>query len=227
MSSNIPKHVGLILDGNRRWARQNNLDTLEGHSKGYTKLKEIGEYLMDQGVGYVSAYIFSTENWKRTEREVRYLMDLVLSIFTEDIDEIHAKNIRLRFLGLPDRLSPEIMKAMKNAEVKTAGNTKGQLALCFNYGGRAEIVEAARIAAKKGDISEKSITDNLWAADIPDVDLLIRTSGEQRLSNFMLWRAAYSELYFVEKHWPAIEPADMDIALDWYKNRTRRFGGGK
>lgn len=228
-ASAVPTHVGLILDGNRRWAKEQGLPGVEGHRKGYEILKDIAQHLFDQGVRYVSAYIFSTENWKRTKEEVDYLMDLVLWVATEELAELDKRNIRVRFLGRKEGIREDIVKAIVDAEKRTAKNDGGTMGLCFNYGGRAEIVAAAQAALKKGlkpaDLNETAITQHLWAADMPDIDLIVRTAGEQRLSNFMLWRAAYAELYFIDTYWPALSAADIDQALEWYAGRERRFGG--
>jgi undecaprenyl diphosphate synthase len=212
-----PKHVGIILDGNRRWAKANSLPTLEGHRQGAEKLKEVALAAFDKGVNYLSAYIFSTENWSRTEEEVGYLMDLVIKAVDKYLDEFHERGIKVVILGRRDGLRASVAEAIKRAEDKTASNTKGTLGLCFNYGGRREIVDAVNEAIKSDKpVSEELIAQYLYAPEIPDCDLIIRTSGEQRISNFMLWRAAYSELYFVNKHWPDFTTADL--------GRSRRFG---
>lgn len=226
--SEIPAHIGLILDGNRRWAKQQGKPALEGHRQGYFNLKMIGEHAMDRGVQYISAYVFSTENWNRTKEEVDYLMKLLLWVATDEVDEINKKNIRIRFLGGRDRLSADILKAIDKAEDLTSKNTRGTLALCLNYGGQPEIAEAVQKLMKAGvtpnEVTPEKISEYLYAPDIPPVDLLIRTSGEQRLSNFMLFRAAYSELLFVKKHWPDFDKDDLDAALAEFASRQRRFG---
>lgn len=223
----LPKHVGLILDGNRRWARDQGLPTLEGHRAGYGNLKEIAKHAVNQGVQYVSAYIFSAENWNRSREEVAYLLDLALWVATREVREVHKEGIRVRFLGRRGGLSEKLIKAIQKAEEMTKDNKRGTLALCFNYGGQQEIVDAAQklLSTKKaGDISLEDFAGALYAPDIPAMDLVIRTSGEQRLSNFMLWRAAYAELYFVQKHWPAFTLEDLDAALSEFATRQRRFG---
>lgn len=220
-----PRHVGLILDGNRRWAKENGLPKLKGHQAGYENLKDIVKHGFDQGVEFISAYIFSTENWNRTKQEVTYLMDLALNLAVNEVDELHKENIKVRFLGSQDKLSQKLIKAIASAEAKTSKNTRGTVALCFNYGGQQEIVDAAEHAINSGEnLSIQSIENHLYASDVPPVDLVIRTSGEQRLSNFMLWRIAYAELYFAKKHWPAFTTEDFDTALDEYASRQRRFG---
>lgn len=228
-STKVPTHLGIILDGNRRWAREKGLPDFEGHRAGYQTLKKIAIAAQARGVKYLTAYVFSTENWQRSEEEVSFLMNLFLWAATKEIDEINRENIRLRFLGSSQRLTPKIIKAMAKAEAKTVENTGSTLGLCLNYGGQIELAEAtARIVAdgvKPEDVTPELISKYLYAPDIPPVDLIIRTSGEQRISNFMLWRAAYSELLFVQKHWPAFTEADLDSALAEFASRSRRFGG--
>lgn len=221
----IPVHVGLILDGNRRWAAEHNLPKLEGHRRGYDNLKNIAEHMFDNGVKFVSAYIFSTENWNRTQEEVSYLMKLAYRMVRRDAAELHKKNIRLVWLGSEDRVDQKITKAIRDAEELTKDNTGGTLCLCFNYGGHREILDAASSLLDKKNISEKDFENALYAgAIVPGVDLLIRTSGEQRLSGFMLWRAAYAELLFIKKHWPDFSPQDANDALAEYSSRHRRYG---
>jgi len=225
----VPTHLGLILDGNRRWAVAEGLATYEGHRRGYENLKTIAEAAIDRGVKFISAFVFSTENWKRAKDEVKYLMDLLSWVAVHQVDEMHKKNIKVVFLGQEDRLSKKNIKLIRAAEDKTRNNTRGTLALCLNYGGRSEIADAFKQMIAKGvkpeDMTPELIREHIYHPEIPDVDLIIRTSGEQRLSNFMLWRAAYSELYFkADKHWPAFTVADLDDALADYARRVRRFG---
>lgn len=228
-SADVPQHIGLILDGNRRWARERNLPTLQGHNKGYDNLRTILDAAIDRGVQYVSAFIFSTENWSRTEEEVGYLMDLALRMVVRDIKEIHKKNIRVVWIGSEDRVSDKLKKAIRDAEELTKDNTAGTLGLCFNYGGQREIIEGVRRLIADGiqpaDLTEKVLSGYLYHPEVPPIDLLIRTSGEQRISNFMLWRAAYSELYFSDKYWPDFSVSDLDAAFTEYNQRGRRFGG--
>lgn len=227
-STNTPKHIGFIVDGNRRWARERGLSTMEGHTRGYEQLKEVGLDLLDRGVETVSAYVFSTENWKRAESEVSYLMNLLMKVATRDLDEIIEKNVRIRFVGTTDNLSDKVIKTIRKCEEKSAHCTKGTLALCFNYGGRAEIADACKQIAEEGippeQITPEVVQQHLYQPDIPDVDLTVRTSGEQRLSNFMLWRAAYSELMFIDKYWPDMTKQDASGIIDEYSRRKRRFG---
>jgi undecaprenyl diphosphate synthase len=222
-----PNHLGLILDGNRRWAKAQGLPTLEGHRKGYENLKTIALAAFDRGVSYVSAYVFSTENWNRSKEEVDYLMKLLIWVAKTELNELDKKNVKVRFIGSRERLSKSVLRAVDNAEAKTANNTGGTLLLCLNYGGHQEIVDAVnKIITQKPThpISVSDFEDYLYAPGLPPVDLIVRTSGEQRLSNFMLWRAAYSELLFVDKHWPAFTEADLDESLENYAIRQRRFG---
>lgn len=224
----VPAHLGLILDGNRRWAKAHDLPTLEGHSKGYENLKTIGRAAFDAGVEYVSAYVFSTENWNRSKEEVGYLMKLVVKIVSKDLAEFIDNNIRVVFLGSRDRVPKAVLQAMQKAEQSSAQNTGGTLALCFNYGGQQEIADAVRTMAHDGvDVTQatsENIANYLYEPSIPPVDFMIRTSGEMRISNFMLWRMAYAELYFADKHWPEFTPADLQDALNEYARRQRRFG---
>lgn len=226
--NSIPVHLGLILDGNRRWAIENGMPTLEGHRKGYENLKTIGAEAIRQGIQYVSAYVFSTENWNRSKHEVDYLMKLLLHIAKTEVKELHKQNIRVRFLGLSEKLSQEILASIHKAEALTKDNTAGTLALCLNYGGQQEIVSAVNNVLKSSpgihEISTADIEKNLYAPDIPPVDFMIRTSGELRISNFMLWRLAYSELYFVDTYWPAFTVTDLTRALEEFSRRKRRFG---
>lgn len=225
----LPTHLGLILDGNRRWARDQGLPTFDGHKKGYENLKTIAEAAIDRGVKFISAFVFSTENWKRAQDEVKYLMDLLTWVATHEVDEMHKKEIRVVFLGKEKPLSDKNLKLIRKAEEKTKDNTRGTLALCLNYGGQTEIAEAVQklmnAGVKPEDVTPELIQQYLYHPEIPDIDFLIRTSGEQRLSNFMLWRAAYAELYFkADKHWPAFTVEDLDAALADYAQRVRRFG---
>jgi len=224
----VPVHLGLILDGNRRWAKARGLPTLLGHKKGYTKLRSISEAAFDRGVKYVSAFIFSTENWSRAQEEVDYLMDLALKIFAKDLRSIHKKGIRVLWFGVKDKLSEKHLKAIEETEQLTKNNTHGTLCICFNYGGRREIADALTKLieqnTKAGDVTEQLIEENLYHPEVPPVDLLVRTSSEQRVSNFMLWRMAYAELLFVDKHWPAFTEKDLDMVLAEYASRQRRFG---
>lgn len=225
----VPRHVGFIVDGNRRWAKQHGLPVYEGHMAGYNAIHEVAEAAFDAGVEYMSAYIFSTENWKRSEDEVSRLMGLVLKLLTADLPIFEKKNIRLRVLGTHERVSERILKAIDDAEARTANNTAGTLAVCFNYGGQLEIADACKKIVQSGaaadDITPALIEQYLYAPEVPPIDLIVRTSGEQRLSNFMLWRSAYSELLFLDKPWPEMTKDDVTAILEEYTGRQRRFGG--
>lgn len=228
MTKNIPQHLGIIIDGNRRWARKRGLPTLVGHQKGYDKVKKVCDWCFDRGVKILTFYVFSTENWKRSRREVSYLMKLLKKALTKDIQEIHQRNIKLKVLGRIKGLSPDLQKAIKAAEKLTQNNTRGVMNLAINYGGRPEIIDAIKKIIKQKispqKVTEELIAKNLYSAEIPDPDLIIRTSGEQRLSNFLIWQAAYSELYFIKKHFPSLTEKDIDKALEDYGKRHRRFG---
>ena len=225
----VPRHVGYIVDGNRRWAKKHGLPTYEGHLAGYNTLKDILRFTVDAGVKYVSLYAFSTENWKRGEGETGKLMKLALRLFKTDLNELLEEDIRLKVLGTTEGLSEEVEKAARRAEEATAHCTRATVALCFNYGGQREIVDAVRTLVAQGksgtEITEETITENLYAPDVPPVDIVVRTSGEERLSNFMLWRVAYSEMLFLEKYWPDMTKEDVAIIIDEYQKRSRRFGG--
>ena len=225
----VPKHVGYIVDGNRRWAKKHGLPTYEGHLAGYNALKDIAIETLASGVQYMSAYVFSTENWKRSADEVKKLMSLTLRVLSSDIPLFNEHNVRLRVIGSFDGVDPKIVKAIKNAEAKTAANTGGIFALCFNYGGQLEIVDAVKNIVESGvpagEINEELIAKNLYAPEVPPLDVVVRTSGEQRLSNFMLWRSAYSEFIFLEKNWPDMTKDDVASIMKEYAKRQRRFGG--
>lgn len=224
----VPRHLGLILDGNRRWARTHGLPIAEGHRQGFENVKTITRFAFDSGVEYLSAFIFSTENWKRSKDEVEQLMRLFLWVARHEARQLHKEGIRLRVIGSRARLGKALVKAIHDAEVLTENNTRGTLLLCLDYGGQQEIVEAAKAIAEKGippeDITVETIEQHLYAPDVPPIDLLIRTSGEQRLSNFMLWQAAYSELMFSDQYWPDFRTEDLQEMFTAYESRQRRFG---
>lgn len=224
----IPKHVGYVVDGNRRWAKKHGIPTYEGHLAGHNALKEVAIATFDEGVEYMSAYIFSTENWKRSAEEVKGLMSITLKILKSDLPEFMKRNIRLQIAGSRVGVDPKIVKAIDTAEATTAANTGGTLVLCFNYGGQLEIADAVKKIVQSGvaaeDITEDLIAQNLYTPEVPPVDVVVRTSGEQRLSNFMLWRAAYSEFIFLKKNWPDMTKDDVASIMKEYTKRQRRFG---
>lgn len=219
-------HLGFICDGNRRWARSRGLPTLEGHRRGFNKVEVIIDALKDTEVKYVSFFLFSTENWDRTAAEINYLMDLA----RKRIDSLTKKAIeegqRIVIMGRPDPVDPELWAKMLNAEEQTKDNTGLTICICFNYGGHWEIADAATkaIAAGELELSPETFRKYIYHPEVPDCDLIIRTSGEERISGFQLWRAAYSEFWFIQKHFPEIEAEDCMAALEEYHSRQRRFG---
>lgn len=228
MEKQAPRHIGYIVDGNRRWAKTHGIPSYEGHLAGYNAIQDVARATFDEGVEYMSAYIFSTENWKRSQDEVSRLMGLVLRLLTSDLHHFMDNNIRLRVLGSREGVDEKILKEIEHAEKVTEDNTAGTLALCFNYGGQLEIADACKKIIQKGvaaeDVTVDMISEHLYDPEIPTVDLVVRTSGEQRLSNFMLWRAAYSEFMFIEKTWPDMTKEDVQAIVEEYNNRSRRFG---
>jgi undecaprenyl diphosphate synthase len=228
MASDLPQHVAIIMDGNGRWAKQRGLPRLEGHRAGTENIHLVSEIFAEYKIKYLTLFAFSTENWNRPGREVRGLLKILSDRLDPEIKRLHEKNIRVRHLGRLDALSPELQQKIRRAIELTKNNTGGTLCMAFDYGGRAEIVGAARrilsdrISAE--DLNEDSFKKYLYAPDIPDPDLIIRTGGETRLSNFLLWQAAYSELYFTDVLWPDFNRAEIDKALASYMSRHRRFG---
>ena len=224
----VPKHLGLILDGNRRWAKDQGLPTLEGHQQGAEALKTIALAAFDRGVEFVSAYAFSTENWKRTEEEVGYLMKLFMKGVELHLDTFHNAGIKVVILGRREGLDKSVIKAFDKTESKTKTNTRGTLALCVNYGGQEELVDAFKNIIESGEskevITREKIEQNLYHPEIPGIDLLVRSSGEKRTSGFMLYRSDYAELYFTDTMWPDFSEAELDQALSEYSSRKRRFG---
>jgi undecaprenyl diphosphate synthase len=229
MSDVTPRHIGYIVDGNRRWAKERGLPTFKGHAAGYKVVHKIARASFDAGVEYVSLYIFSTENWKRGQEEVGKLMNMVIKAAVDDLHIFQENNIKVVILGSREQLSPKVLAAVESVEIKTADNTGGTLAVCFNYGGQQEIADACKkivqseIAAE--DITPELISQHIYAPEIPPIDLVVRTSGEQRISNFMLWRSAYSEFLFLDKLWPDMTKTDVTAILEEYSRRSRRFGG--
>ena len=229
----LPEHVAIIMDGNGRWARKHKLSVSRGHRQGTETLREIIRHTDDLGIRVLSLYAFSTENWSRSEEEVSALMQLILDFFASEIDELDAKNVRILILGDKGRLPEKQREVLKEAEKRTESNTGLRLNIAVNYGSRAEIVKAAReiaVMVRNGtiraeEISEQTISDHLYTGGQPDVDLLIRTSGEQRLSNFLLYQNAYAEFVFPETLWPDFSVHDYDLALDAFGRRQRRYGG--
>ena len=225
----IPYHVGIIMDGNRRWARDKGLPTLEGHRRGYNKVKKVGKWCKQRGVKVLTLWAFSTENWKRSKEEVDFLMNLLSFALSDgEVNELDKDGIRLQVIGQKERLSEKLQGLIKKAEERTKDNKEGILNLAISYGGRVDVLEAVKKMIEKGispqEISEEMIDQNLWTAGLPDCDLIIRTSGELRTSGFLIWQAAYAELYFCKNHWPEFSEKDLDEALADYARRQRRFG---
>ena len=231
----IPKHIGIIMDGNGRWAKKRGLPKSAGHKAGADVLKRIAEYCDDLGVEAVTAYAFSTENWSRPQKEVDYLMDLMYSYLKDAPNLLAGKKAKIKVVGNTAGLSQKIRDEIVKTEAMTANNTGLWLNLAVNYGGREEITHAARLLAKKaqnGEISPDEITENslselMYTNFVPDPDVIIRPSGELRLSNFMLWQAAYSEFWFSDVYWPDFTEHDIDRMIDDFNKRDRRLGGRK
>lgn len=218
----LPKHLGFIVDGNRRWARERGLPTLEGHRRGIELVADIAEECHKQGVKIVSFYIFSTENWNRSKEEVEYLMDLVEKCLKKFIKRCLKTDTKIAILGTKERLSDRLKEAVKEAEEKTKECKENILGLCFNYGGKQEIVDAANKI--EGEVTIEKLEANLYHPEVPALDMVIRTSGEQRISGFMLWRMAYSEMLFLDKKWPDMAREDVGLILGEFAGRQRRFG---
>jgi len=221
-------HLGLIMDGNRRWAKKRGLPTLEGHRRGYNKLKQVTQWCIDARIEILTVYAFSTENWNRKASEVKYLMNLFRYALTKDINEIDNQGARVKIIGQKEKLAPDLLEMIAKAEKQTENNKKLLFNIAISYGGRPDILQAIKkivkqkIAAEK--ITEQLISKNLWTEGIADPDLIVRTSGEQRLSNFLTWQSAYSELIFINKHWPEFNQKDLSLIVAEYNHRQRRFG---
>jgi undecaprenyl diphosphate synthase len=229
----MPRHVAIIMDGNGRWARNRLLPREAGHVKGISAVRKVVRAARELNLQYLTLYAFSTENWRRPESEVRHLMGLFRRYCRADIEKLHSHNVRVRFIGARTGLAPDIAALIESAETLTANNTALNLAFAFNYGSREELADAARRlarAAVKGEFDANAITPDMLgsamqSAGIPDADLVIRSGGERRLSNFLLWQAAYAELVFTDKLWPDFGAADLEAALAEFAGRERRFGG--
>lgn len=227
--ADTPKHVAIILDGNGRWATARGQERTAGHEAGADNIVRIARYAQEKGISVLSLYVFSTENWKRSQQEVSALMRLLVRFFKVYIDEFMQRHVQLRVMGDIRRLPFATRQSVKMGIEKTAENDGVVLNIGLNYGGRDEIARAARRAMEDG-ISSEGLTPDvleryLDTAGLPPVDLLIRTGGEKRLSNFMLWQLAYTEFYFTDTLWPDFKPADLDRAIEWFGQRNRRFGG--
>lgn len=234
MEQKMPNHVAIIMDGNGRWAQKRGLKRTKGHQKGAEVLKKISEYVYDKKIKVLSVFAFSTENWKRDKEEVDYLMDLFLKAFKDNFDAVKKKGVKVVFSGLKDKLSDRVVKAMEKMSEETKNNNNGVFNICLNYGGQDEIVSASKKISEdvlNGNLSIDDINKDSFGKylfnDLPPIDLLIRTSGEYRISNFMLWQMAYAELYFTDVLWPDFDEKQMDKAIEVFNNRDRRFGGVK
>jgi undecaprenyl diphosphate synthase len=223
----VPESVAIIMDGNGRWARNRRLPVGAGHRAGAEALKRIVRYASDRGIRYLTVYSFSTENWSRPDDEVVGLMEMFVELIDRELDELHGEAVRMRFIGRREGLSEDLRRQIERAERVTGENTGMRFVVAMNYGGRAEILDAARRLHERygPDATEEQFASLLYDPELRDPELLIRTSGELRLSNFLLWQSAYSELHFSERLWPEFRPEDLESALQGYARRERRFGG--
>ncbi|DAB23216.1 TPA: isoprenyl transferase [Candidatus Gastranaerophilales bacterium HUM_21] len=222
------KHIAIIMDGNRRWAKEKHLPSAMGHQKGVDSLRSTMRLFDRFGIKYLTVYAFSTENWNRKKEEVEFLMGLLAKTLLNELDDMHKENVRIRFLGDLTKLSKNLVDIVKNAENKTKDNTGVNLNIAFNYGSRDEITNALKAIIQEGlkseDITEDTISNHLYTKDIPDPDLLIRTGGEKRISNYLLWQLAYSEIYVTDAYWPEFDENELSKAIVEFEHRNRRFG---
>lgn len=229
--SAVPLHVAVIMDGNGRWAKQRGLPRLAGHRAGTENIRRVIRAFADQGVKYLTIYAFSTENWSRPPDEVKGLWRLLGQVIRKERDALHENGVRLQHIGRRDRLSPPLLKAIDEAAELTRNNTRLVLSVALDYGGRDEILGAVRAIVRQGvrpeDISDETIASRLFTAGLPDPDLVIRTAGEMRLSNFLIWQTAYAEFYVTAAYWPDFDEEEIRRALEAYARRERRFGSLK
>ncbi len=222
------KHLAIILDGNRRWAKEKGLPTFEGHKAGYDRIKDVSRWCLERNIKILTVYAFSTENWNRSKEEVKYLMTLMNKAFSEELEELNKLGFKINIIGSRDRISKNIKKNIEKIENETKNNKKAILNICFNYGGRLEIVEAVKKIVEDGievdKINEELISKYIWFKGQPEPDLIIRTSGEKRLSGFLTWTSVYSELYFPHCYWPDFDEKELDKAIKEFEKRNRRFG---
>ena len=221
----MPRHVAIIMDGNGRWAKKRMLPRAMGHKRGVETVRNIVRAAAELGLETLSLYAFSSENWKRPEDEISDLMGLMRDFIKSDLDEFASNDVRHKIIGNYKALAPDIVEMLDESIARTSQNSRTTLVVALNYGAQDEMVRAARAAAAQGEINAASIEANLDTADLPPLDLLIRTSGEQRLSNFMLWQAAYAELWFTETLWPDFNKDELAAALNEFARRERRYGG--
>ena len=224
----IPKHIAIIMDGNGRWAQNRHIPRFMGHREGAKRIKNVIQYAGNRGIKYLSVYAFSTENWKRPQKEVDTLMDIFQKYLKGEAKNMLRDNIRLIVTGRKEGIAPKLLDAIKEVEELTAKNNGLTFNICFNYGGRSEIVDAVNKMLEVGEtnITEETFKEYLYS-DIPDPELVIRTSGEFRISNFLLWQIAYSEIYVTDVLWPDFDEKEFDKAIENFNNRDRRFGGVK
>jgi undecaprenyl diphosphate synthase len=226
--SNKVVHLGIIMDGNRRWAAEKGKSSMEGHIAGARKVREVVRWCSKRDIGYLTLYAFSTENWKRSKAEVAFLIKLIGKFLDENLKEFSKEGGQMLFIGDKSPFPESLKRRIDEAEIITRNNEKITVSILLNYGGRAEITAAVKKLvennAKPEEITEELVAESLYTAGIPDPDLIIRTSGEQRLSNFLLWQSAYSELYFCRNHWPDFSEKDLDKALEEFSLRRRRLG---
>ncbi len=226
--NNIPAHIGIIMDGNGRWAKSHGKTRIHGHQEGARRVKTVVRFANDLGVKHISLYAFSVENWARPSFEVSALMRLIRAYIVRERNDLHAEGVKFRLVGRINELAPEIIRQAEISTELMKNNPGLSLNLCINYGGRAEIVDAVKKIISKGfnadQITEELISQHLYWPELPDVDLMVRTSGEMRTSNFHLWRSAYSELYFTPVLWPDFDDVELLKAILAYQNRERRFG---
>ncbi len=225
VDGNIPTHIAIIMDGNGRWAKERNLPRLQGHLAGVNAVRRVTEYCQEFNIKYLTLYAFSRENWDRPKEEVQGLMSLFSKVIREEINDLKKNRIRVRFLGNIEELPDDVKEAAISIQNGTKNSDKMDLILAFNYSGRSEIIEATNKAIEKGNkITEESFRDFLYLPDVPDPDLFIRTSGELRISNFLLYQIAYTELFFTDKLWPDFDKDNFIKAIRAYQKRERRFG---
>ncbi len=221
----VLKHLGIIADGNRRWAKERGLPTIEGHKRGLDAIQALTEAASRTEVEFLTFYVFSTENWGRSADEVSYIMKLAETRILKYAEKLKSNNAKLIILGSREKISPTLISVIEKAERLTSDCTGITVCFCFNYGGEQEIADAARIANESdGEITPATIRKHLYHPEVPDVDMVVRTSGEERTSGFMLWRSAYAELMFIEKYFPEMGSDDIKIILEEYEKRNRRFG---
>lgn len=221
----MPRHVAIVMDGNGRWAKKRFLPRLAGHRQGYESLRRMVDLCLQRGIEVLTVFAFSSENWKRPAEEVSGLMDLLVKGLMREVPKLGEQGVRIEFPGERQGLPELVRNSLEQACAQTAANDRLLLNICFNYGGRWDIVQAAQQLALRGEaITEASLSAALSMAQVPDPDLVIRTGGEQRISNFLLWQSAYSEFFFSDKLWPDFDAAEFDRALDCYAGRERRFG---